>query len=250
MVNFVLFTGVGGVALLALLVVFMWPIIRSPYPFLLAMMYEITLIYSFLSTFTQAGITVTAYDVRRGSRGDLDQRVDCNGGVDSAVVVRVSKVSISSEGNRMIRKIQLALIFTFLVVLVVPGTALAKGLHEDEIVFGGTYTLESGETLDGSLIVFGGSAALEESSQVQGDVVIFGGTLDAQGEITGSVVGIGGSVTLDDTASVGQDVVIFGANLDQALGAEVGGNVIDEITSPLALKFPGRYARSALPGFV
>lgn len=57
-VNFVLFTGVGGVALLALLVVFMWPIIRSPYPFLLAIVYEITLIYSFLTTFTQAGITV------------------------------------------------------------------------------------------------------------------------------------------------------------------------------------------------
>jgi len=139
----------------------------------------------------------------------------------------------------MIRKIQLALIFAFLVVLVIPGTALAKGLHEDEIVFGGTYTLESGEVLDGSLVVFGGSAALEESSQVQGDVVIFGGTLDAQGDITGSVVGIGGLVTLGDSASVEQDIIIFGANLDQALGAEVGGNVVNGITSPLALNFPG-----------
>jgi hypothetical protein len=139
----------------------------------------------------------------------------------------------------MIRKIQIALIFTFLIVLIVPGSALAKGFQEDEIVFGGTYTLESGEVLDGSLVVIGGSAALEETSQVQGDVVIFGGNLDAQGEITGSVVGIGGLVTLGDTASVGQDIVIFGANLDQALGAQVDGNVINGITSPLALNIPG-----------
>lgn len=140
----------------------------------------------------------------------------------------------------MIKKIQLALIFTFLIVLLVPGSALAKGLHEDKIVFGGTYTLESGEVLDGSLVVFGGSATLEENSRVEGDAVILGGTLDAQGEITGSVIGIGGLVTLGNAATVEQDVVVFGANLDQSLGAEVGGEVINGIAGPLSLDFPRR----------
>lgn len=139
----------------------------------------------------------------------------------------------------MKKKIQLALIFTFLIVLIVPGTALAKGLHEDKVVFGGTYTLESGQVLDGNLIVFGGSATLEVASRVQGDVVVFGGTLDAQGEITGSVIGIGGLITLDNTASVGKDVVVFGANLDQALGAEIEGEVLNGLTGPLALSIPG-----------
>lgn len=57
-VGFVLFSIVGAVLLLALLILFMWPIVRSPYPFILAFVYQITLIYSFLSTFTQAGMTV------------------------------------------------------------------------------------------------------------------------------------------------------------------------------------------------
>jgi Na+/serine symporter len=57
-VRFVLINAFALVPLLALLVIFMWPIIRSPYPFLLTLVYQATLIYSFLTTFTQAGITV------------------------------------------------------------------------------------------------------------------------------------------------------------------------------------------------
>ena len=63
---------------------------------------------------------------------------------------------------------------TFLVMLVifcllaVPGTAFAKSINaptmDDKVVFGGSFTLESGETLNGSLIVLGGVVLLDEGS--------------------------------------------------------------------------------------
>lgn len=137
------------------------------------------------------------------------------------------------------RKIQFAVLLALLVALFLPVTALAKGLPEDKIVFGGTYTLESGEVLDGNLIVFGGSATLEPASQVNGDVVIFGGSLDAQGEITGNVVGIGGLIQLGDTAQVDQDVVTLGANLDRSTNAIVEGEVSSGFTGPFLFDFRG-----------
>ena len=56
--SFIVLSVIGAVLLLTILIMFMWPILRSPYPFLLALVYQITLVYSFLSTFTQAGVTV------------------------------------------------------------------------------------------------------------------------------------------------------------------------------------------------
>jgi hypothetical protein len=180
-----------------------------------------------------------ANDAEGDSSDYMDWHFHCNRGVNHAMVDCVQKVDLTAEGNIMKKKIQFALLLTLLAVLILPGTVFAKGLREDKIVFGGTYTLETGQVLDGNLVVFGGSATLEEGSEVQGDVVVFGGTLDAQGEITGSVVGIGGLITIGDAASVQEDIVIFGANLDQALGATVGGNVFNGMTGPLALNFPG-----------
>jgi hypothetical protein len=48
-------------------------------------------------------------------------------------------------------------------------SALAKGLAEDKVVFGGTYVLKSGETLRGALVVFGGAAVIETDAEVDGD---------------------------------------------------------------------------------
>lgn len=62
---FMAFSITGALILLAMLLFFMLPIMRSPYPFLVAMLYQITLLYMYLTTFTQAGITVamTIYQV-------------------------------------------------------------------------------------------------------------------------------------------------------------------------------------------
>jgi hypothetical protein len=134
-------------------------------------------------------------------------------------------------------KILFALLIALLVATVLPVGALAKELREDRIVFGDNFILRSGDELNGNLVVFGGSAILEIDSTVYGDVVILGGNLEADGLITGNVVSIGGNVDLGDNATVQKDIVVFGSNLDQALGASVEGDIVDELTGPLAFNF-------------
>ncbi len=133
--------------------------------------------------------------------------------------------------------LRIAILLTLVLVLILPSTAMARGLFGDRIVFGDTFTLESGETLDGNLIVFGGNAILEVGSQVDGDVVLMGGNLEADGSIGGSVVAIGGLVSLGETSLVEGDVAAIGAQLDKAEGARIIGEVINNLDTPLVFPF-------------
>ena len=135
----------------------------------------------------------------------------------------------------MKKRLQFALLLVLFISLVLPGTAYAKALFDDKVVFGGTFTLKSGETIDGSLLVFGGMASLESGSTVNKDVVVMGGTVDAAGTIKGNVVAIGGQVNLEKTALVEGDVAAIGATVDQAAGAQVEGQVVTQIEEPLTL---------------
>ncbi len=134
--------------------------------------------------------------------------------------------------NKLIR-------ITFLLILLLaiawPGVVYAKDLYEDKVVFGGVFTLDSGETLNGNLIVFGGVATLEQDSLVNGDVILFGGSLEVGGEVNGEIIGLGGFVELTEYASVTGDVITLGANLDQAVGADIQGDIINGISGPLPL---------------
>lgn len=134
---------------------------------------------------------------------------------------------------------KLALLITLFVTMAWPGTAMAKGLLDDEIVFGGTFTLESGETLDGDLFILGGIATLEEDSEVNGDVVLMGGTLEIGGNIDGNVLAIGGFVDLKSSAFVGGDVNVLGAHLEREPGARVGGSVNYNLRGQFPLPFAG-----------
>ncbi len=126
-----------------------------------------------------------------------------------------------------------------LVVLVIPTTALAKEMFDDRVVAGGTFTLESGEILDGSLIVFGGTAAIEEESVVQGDVVVLGGIVSVDGMVEGNLVGVGGVVNLNETAIVDGDLTTVAATLNRAPGAQVFGQVVTGINVPALSALPG-----------
>jgi hypothetical protein len=136
------------------------------------------------------------------------------------------------------RHLYFALLILLLFALAVPVTAWAspqessparelnRRLFADKIVFGGSFTLNSGDQLDGDLIVFGGNVTLKEGSQVNGDVIVMGGNLEAGGKIRGDVSCIGGNVNLLDTSVVNGDVhTAGGANLNRAEGSQVLGNV-------------------------
>ena len=137
----------------------------------------------------------------------------------------------------MKKSILIVLGFVVLVVLALPGTALAKGLGEDKIVTGGIFTLGSGETLDGSLIIFGGVVTLGTDSKVKGDVVLVGGTVTIDGIVEGDVVGVGGVVTLEDNASLESNLTTVAAALNRDVNAKVAGQVITGIQVPF--KFSG-----------
>jgi hypothetical protein len=124
------------------------------------------------------------------------------------------------------------IISLIILVLALPGTAFAKSVHEDEVVFGGSFTLRDGETLTGNLLVFGGNASLEDGSLVNGDVILMGGNVQAAGEIDGNIVTFGGNINLTDTAVVTGDVSTIGGNVDQAPGATIEGQVRDQARGP------------------
>lgn len=94
-----------------------------------------------------------------------------------------------------------------------------------KLILGGTYTLESGERLEGGLGVAGGTAILEEGSLVDGDVLVAGGTVRASGMIDGDIAVFGGFVDLASTAVVNGDIISFGGNVQRSPGAVVNGTV-------------------------
>jgi cytoskeletal protein CcmA (bactofilin family) len=136
--------------------------------------------------------------------------------------------------------IKAAFLLVLLAVLALPGTALAKGLQDDKVVAGGSFTLKSGETIDGNLFVFGGAVTLEQDSDVKGDVVLMGGTVAIDGTVTGSVVGIGGVVSLRPNAVVAGDLTTVGATLNRDPGAQVEGQVVNGLHPPFQFSIPGR----------
>ena len=134
---------------------------------------------------------------------------------------------------------KLILLGVLLAGLLWPQVALAQGPSGDKYVFGGTYTLSSGQTLNGNLYVFGGIATIEDGATVDGNAMLMGGTLKLNGRVTGDVVATGGLVDLGNTAVVDGDVNTAAAHLNQALGAEIHGSINNSAGGPFQFNFPG-----------
>lgn len=118
-----------------------------------------------------------------------------------------------------------ALVIAVLLLTAWPQAASAQGPGGDKFVLGGTYTLNSGETLGGDLLVFGGSAEVEEGATVEGNVVLMGGSVVIDGVVEGNVTITGGSVSMGSSAVVQGDVNVAGGELTRNPGAVVEGDV-------------------------
>ena len=104
--------------------------------------------------------------------------------------------------------------------------AAASGFPDGPVIFGGSYTLESGETLDGDVVVFGGTVMIEDGAEVNGSLVVFGGTLTINGQVNGDVVLLGGAAMLGEASLINGDLSLVGATLNRADGAQINGDVI------------------------
>ncbi|MDD5370006.1 MAG: polymer-forming cytoskeletal protein [Anaerolineaceae bacterium] len=134
------------------------------------------------------------------------------------------------------------ILLVVLAMLVLPTTVLASNPgtppQADKVVFGGTYTLASNDTLDGNLAVFGGSATVEKNATVTGDVVLAGGSLSIDGQVNGNVSALGGSIFLGDTAVVQGDVTTMGAALHRGANTRIMGKVINGFQGPFQVNVP------------
>lgn len=104
-------------------------------------------------------------------------------------------------------------------------------VFDGQVIFGQSFTLKSGETLNGDLLVFGGTANIEEGARVNGNIILFGGILTVDGEVTGDVSVTGGQVALGPAAHIGGDLITVGATLNKAETARVDGQIYNTATS-------------------
>ncbi|MCJ7623046.1 MAG: polymer-forming cytoskeletal protein [Anaerolineaceae bacterium] len=119
--------------------------------------------------------------------------------------------------------LSVGLLFALLVATNTPVLAQSEG--DDQIVFGGEYTLNSGDTLDGNLVILGGNATIEEDARVKGNIVITGGELYVSGTVDDGIIAIGGAVFLEDGALVKGDIGLASASFEQSADAVVRGDV-------------------------
>jgi len=104
-----------------------------------------------------------------------------------------------------------------------PGLEFGGGRGDGKVVFGGSYTLRSGDTLGGDLVVFGGFAVVESDSRVTGNVVVIGGAADIAGHVNQDLVVIGGAAQLRSSAEVDGQLVRVGGALQTEEGAKIHG---------------------------
>jgi cytoskeletal protein CcmA (bactofilin family) len=133
----------------------------------------------------------------------------------------------------MKQTLKLTSIILLAVLVFIPfHSAAAKGTSFDgKVIFGQSYTLNSGETLSGDLLVFGGSATIDSGATVNGNIVLFGGSLVVAGEVTGDVSVTGGSVTIDASAHIFGNLTTVSASLNRVDGSQIDGKITNAATS-------------------
>jgi cytoskeletal protein CcmA (bactofilin family) len=132
---------------------------------------------------------------------------------------------------KTILKLASILLLAVLLFLPTQSAGAANGTLEGQVVFGQSFTLKSGETMNGDLLVFGGSATIEAGATVNGSVVLFGGNLTVNGTVTGDVAITGGMASLGAAAHITGNLTTVAASLERAEGSTVEGKIYNTATS-------------------
>ena len=129
--------------------------------------------------------------------------------------------------------LRIAAVLTLAILLILPlqTAGAASGAFEGQVVFGQSFTLKSGETMNGDLLVFGGSATIEKDATVNGSTVLFGGNLTVNGIVRGDVAVTGGSVTLGPASHISGNLTTVSSTLDRTDGSLVDGQIYNTATS-------------------
>lgn len=132
---------------------------------------------------------------------------------------------------RLAKKTSYLLLLALILALALslgPATVHAQGPGPgDKIIFGGSFILQNGHSLDGDLVVLGGTAHIEENASVNGDVAVIGGTATIDGFVAGDAVALGGVLHLGPHAIIEGDASAIGGIIEREPGAEVQGNIVE-----------------------
>jgi cytoskeletal protein CcmA (bactofilin family) len=139
------------------------------------------------------------------------------------------------------------LVLALLVFLPLQSAGASNGAFEGQVVFGQSFTLKSGDSLNGDLLVFGGSAMIEEGATVNGSVVLFGGTLTMNGTVNGDVAVTGGTASLGKAAHITGNLATVASSLERAEGSQVDGQIYNAATSWLGNGNNGNTPQPASP---
>ena len=126
-------------------------------------------------------------------------------------------------------------VITFILLLTLlflpTGNAYAQGPGpgDGRVVFGSNVTIESGDPFEGDLVVIGGNVTIEKDAVMDGDLIVIGGRIESDGEVNGDVVNVGGQLVLNETAFVSGDVVTVGGQIRREDGAEIDGDVVNNV---------------------
>ncbi|MEZ0395746.1 MAG: polymer-forming cytoskeletal protein [Anaerolineales bacterium] len=114
---------------------------------------------------------------------------------------------------------------TALLLFAMPQPAAAAEAFEDTVIFGRSFTLESGQTLRGNLVAVGGSVFIEAGAVVDGSIVLVGSSLTVAGEVRGDVAAIFSALTLDESAHLHGNLNLVKCALERAAGARIDGQI-------------------------
>ncbi len=110
--------------------------------------------------------------------------------------------------------------------LIFPTNVYAAPVTGGRTIFGESYTLNSGEILDGDLNVFGGVVDIQSGAVVTGNMFVLGGVVTVDGTIEGDLTAIGGTVSLGSNAVIEGNLTSPASYINQSQGATIEGDTI------------------------
>lgn len=125
---------------------------------------------------------------------------------------------------KKIIKISLIITAVLAIVLAFPLDVSAAPAEDGRTIFGETYTLESGHTLNGDLTIIGGVVDIENGATVNGNVFVVGGLVTIDGTIKGDLTAVGGTVNLKENAVVEGNLISPGSYISRDAGAVIQGD--------------------------
>jgi len=135
---------------------------------------------------------------------------------------------------KIINKVLWLSLLVLLVAFAYPQPVSAASLDDDRVIFGETYTLESGRILDGSLILIGGVVDIQSGATISGDMVALGSAGTIDGTIEGNLVTIGGTITLEQNTVIKGDLISPNSLITQEEGVTLEGNQVLGWNLPLS----------------